>query len=127
MAALAALGALTIATPYLGKELGLRIDVPSKVEVVDHVVPGVIVVVLSALWLVVLSGRARATGSLLLLAAAGVFFLASLWLTLTHVPTLIEAVGGDVPWGPALFHSAAGPPMLGLSLWLLVPQLREPQ
>ena len=126
VAATAALGAWSIATPYLGNALGLRIDVPSSVEVVDHVVPGVVVLAVSAVWILALARGRSTAGSFPGMVGAGLFFLGALWITLTHVPTLIEAAAGDLSWGPALFHSAAGPLMLGLSLWVLVPQLRGP-
>ena len=121
-AALALLGAFAAATPYLASAWGLEVDVPSRVEVVDHVVPGAVIVASGAALLLV-RGRA-AQGGFVAMAAAGLAFLAGFWITSTHVPLLFEAADAVVGWDAALFHMAAGPLSLLVALWLLVPQLR---
>ena len=125
-AALGLFGVFAIATPYLASAWGLEVDVASSVEIVDHVVPGA-VIVLSVAVLLLVDGGTAAAGSLLAMAAAGLSFLAGIWITSTHVPLLFEAGEGAVGWDAALFHTAAGPLSLLLALWLLVPPLRAPQ
>lgn len=121
---LAVLGAWAVVVPYLASGLGLRVEVPARVEFVDHVVPGLLVVALSAASLALLKARPGMRGSLLFLSASGLCFLAALWIVSTHVPLLIQAGRGLIGWGPALLHNSAGLPLALLCLWLLVPQLR---
>lgn len=125
---LVALGALSILPPYIGPSLGLELDVADDVEIVDHVITGSVVVACGALAAGLAVRRAAtqrlgATGLTLALALPGLCFLAGLWQVATHVP--LVAAGGDpgVPWGAVLLHSAAGPFILALALWLT---LRDP-
>ncbi len=122
---LAALGAWAIAVPYLGPELGLRLDVASRLEFVDHVVPGTVVVVSGAL-LTALWARGGDASSWLALAAAGASFLAGVWVVSTHVPLIADATRGAAEWGPTLLHNSAGFPVVLMALWLLFEALRDP-
>jgi len=70
---LALLGALSIVPPYLGPAIGLELDVPANVEVVDHVVPGVAIVLGAAM--AALLARRGEEGSLLSMALTGWCFL----------------------------------------------------
>ena len=79
--------------------LGLGVDVPAVVEVVDHVVPGVAVLAVA--------GYALRAGRLPLEATL-VGLLAGLWMTVTHLPLLAHARHGLVAWPSALFHSLPG-------------------
>lgn len=102
-ALLAALAALGTAAPYLAVPLGLEVNVPAGVEVVDHVVPGAV--------LLAVAGSAIAARTLPL-AAALTAVLASFWMAATHVPLLAD---GDEPLGAALWHSLPGFGLLALS------------
>lgn len=117
--ALALLGGWSIAVPYVDGALGLRVDVVQKVEVVDHVVPGAIVVAALA----AMALRRPARGSVWVLAPC-VAFLAGFWMTSTHVPLVLQAADGEAPWGGALFHTSPGPAVAVLSLWLLTVGIR---
>lgn len=131
VAVIGALGAWAIVIPYLGPLLGLRLElrgvpgsgVPASVEFVDHVVPGLVVVVLSGISVILLATRRAAPSGPFALAATSLCFLAGFWVTSTHVPLLLEAGQGLVAWGPALFHNSAGLPIAALSLILLLSQL----
>lgn len=112
--ALASLAAWAIAVPWLARALGVELDVPARLEVVDHVVPGVVVLASAALL-----GRAGA-GDLLGLGAIGVACLAGLWITVAHLTLVPEALDGVSPWGAALLHLSAGPPIAVLALWMLL-------
>ena len=125
-AAAGVLGAWGMAVPYLGPVLGLELDVPARVEFVDHVVPG-LVVVLSALGLLMRSGSPTAPGGIAPLIAAGLCFLGGFWMTSTHVPLIFEAGDELAPWGSVLLHATVGPAVLVVALWLLIPQLRTPE
>ena len=122
---LAALGAWGTAVPYLGPELGLRLDVASDVEFVDHVVPGPIVL-LSGVSLAALWARGGDASDWVSLAAAGASFLAGVWMVSTHVPLIADATRGAAGWGPTLLHNSPGLPIVLLSLWLLFVALRAP-
>jgi hypothetical protein len=118
-------GAWSIAVPYVGPVLGLDLDVTDKVEVVDHVVPGMLVVAcaIALLWL----ARRGGSGSLLSMGLACAIALAGMWITATHVPLLLDAGRGVVPWGTALFHTASGPVILALALARVLRELRLPE
>lgn len=104
--------------PYIGPPLGLGLNVSSDLEVVDHVVPGAAVVLcgmLSAL-LARRAGGAQLKASAL--ALTGLCFLGGLWQAATHAPLVLEGGTPEAPWGTVLLHSAAGPVIAALALWL---------
>jgi len=94
------------------------LDVPAKVEVVDHVVPGVMVAVCGVL--VALLARRDEEGAYgaPALALTGLCFLAGLWQTATHFPLVLDGGEPGSPWAAVLLHSTAGPVMVVLALWL---------
>jgi cation transport ATPase len=99
------LGLWAALTPYAAAATGYGVTVDPTLEIIDHVVPGGVIVAVNAalLW------RARRPGvGDLALYAAGVTLLAGLWITVTHVPLLAQARSGGVGWGAAVFHSHAG-------------------
>lgn len=98
------------AAPWIAKALGLPLPVPTSLEVVDHVVPGIIVVAASA---AVLSGRLALFPTLIATLAAA---LAGLWMTATHVPLLWQARLMLVDWPTALIHSVPGLVTLALTI-----------
>ena len=125
-AAAGVLGAWGMAVPYLGPVLGLELDVPARVEFVDHVVPG-LVVVLSALGLLMRSGPPTARGGITPLIAAGLCYLDGFWMTRTHVPLSFE--GGDrlAPWGSGLLLAIVGAAVMVVTHSLVIPQLPTPE
>lgn len=105
-----ALGAWSIAVPYVGNAIGFDINVAAKLEVVDHVIPGVIAAITAMYAYRKL--RAGATAETFpYLIAVGVSLLAGLWITATHIPLLVEASRKTVEWAPALWHSLPGMPI----------------
>lgn len=112
----------SIAVPWLGKALDLSVDVSTRLEVADHVVPG-IVAVLAGTWALRISDRPTATPFLV---AAGIIFLAGLWMTSTHVPLVIQATRDQVGWAAALWHSTGGPMVmiLGIVMFFGTPPAR---
>ncbi|HVL97624.1 MAG TPA: hypothetical protein VM266_17350 [Solirubrobacteraceae bacterium] len=103
--------AWAIAVPYLA-----RLDVDPTVEVVDHVVPGVILLAAAGAVL----GAGWRPGSAPWLAAAAVALLAGLWITATHVPLLPEILDGTAPALTGLLHLSAGPPVAATGLWMVL-------
>lgn len=85
--------------PYAGPPLGLVVQARPVVEVVDHVVPGMVLLAVGAFALAV----AR-----LPLEAALAAVLAGLWMTATHVPLLVQVGSGAVSLASALWHSVPG-------------------
>lgn len=124
-AVLAVLGAWSIVVPYIGPRLGLDLDVSHKVEIVDHVLAGIVIVACAVVMLSLL--RRGRSGSLLTMGLACVIALAGMWITVTHVPLLLDAGRGLVPWGTACFHTASGPLILALALVLVARELRAPE
>lgn len=124
--ALAVAALWAMAVPYLAAAVGLRLDVPRSVEVVDHVVPGVVTLGAAAM-LAARSrrGRPAALGDVAWSVAAGATTLAGFWIVATHVPLLAEALDGVTPWGGALLHLSAGLPVLGAGGLMLLAPLRS--
>lgn len=112
--ALIALAAWAMTVPWIADALGQGLDVPDRLEIVDHVVPGV--VVLGACGVLLLSDAA----SLTRLAAGGVACLAGVWITAAHAVLVTEAIDGVSPWGAALLHLSAGPPITIVAAWMLL-------
>ena len=83
-------------------ELGPRGD---QLEFVDHVVPGVAVIVISALaWLL---ARRFDVAGVLFPAGLGIV-LAGFWMTATHLPLVLQATRDQAPWGATIYHSTPG-------------------
>jgi hypothetical protein len=112
--AVGVLGAYSIVVPFLGDAIGLDINVAAKLEVVDHVIPGV-VAALSAAFAYGKLRSGTAGASLAYLAAVGAAILAGLWITTTHIPLLLQAGRDSVGWAPALWHSIPGIPVFILA------------
>lgn len=122
---LAAIGAWTIAVPFLATALGLDVNVEAIVEVVDHVVPGAIVLA-AALHLRRLARRRRLAGEPTSLLASGVAFLAGFWVLATHVPLWGDAAGSAVSWEAAIWHSLSALPIVGLAIWFVLRSIPDP-
>jgi hypothetical protein len=118
-AALVAIAAWTITVPYLGRAIGLVVPVAARVEFVDHVIPGAIVVV-AGLYLHRLARRRALADERLALPAAGVSFLAGFWVLVTHLPLLGDAADAQVGWDAAIWHSITGLPLAGVALWCVL-------
>lgn len=115
---LAAVAAWSIVPPYLGPLVGLELDVPSSIEIVDHVVPGLCAV--AAALIALADARHGLTDTVRALAALGVCALAGLFQTVTHFTLVLHAGEPQAPVGAVVLHASPGPVLLGLSLWLLL-------
>jgi hypothetical protein len=122
--ALCALGAWTIAVPYLGLALGIHVDVARRVEIVDHVIPGVVLTGIG----VFLAARADidAAKESPAIFAGCVAFLAGFWVLATHISLIGDAVSGKVSWGAALWHAISAPLIVLLALWIIQRPRIEP-
>ena len=122
------LGAWSILPPYIGPPLGLELNVAANVEVVDHVITGLVVVLCGALSALLArrggGAQVGAPGLALTLALTGLCFLAGLWQVATHVPLVLEGGDPGAPWGAVLLHSTVGPVIAAIALWLT---LRNPE
>ncbi len=114
--ALAGLAVWATTVPWLAEAVGLELDVSPRLEIVDHVIPGVVMLAAAAL----LAARGGPRGSLVWLGVAAIAFLTGFWITATHVPLIPDALDGAAPWGAALVHLSTGPPIMLLGLWLLL-------
>lgn len=111
------LGAWAVVAPYLGPIFGLVVITRPIVEVVDHVLPGL--VVLGVALLTVLTGR-------LPLPAALLAVLASLWMAGTHIPLLLQVPSGGAQLSSALWHAAPGIVLFALMMAATVLLWSEP-
>jgi len=118
---LAILGGLSITPPYLGGAVGLELEgISSTVEIVDHVVPGLLVFATAGVSsLLVRAGRIR-QNSLVLAIALALCLLAGVWETTSHIPLALEGGRPESPWGAVILHSLLSPLIAGVSLWLLL-------
>ena len=114
-----------ILVPYLGPAWELTARVPTRVEVVDHVVPGALAAIAAAVGLARRGRAGRASPDMVVLAASTLAVLAGFWATVTHVPVLPVAAAGEISWPAALLHVSAGPPLLAASLVLLLRETRQ--
>jgi hypothetical protein len=122
---LAAIGAWTAVVPYLGRALGLTVDVPARVEFVDHVVPG-IVVLAASLYLSAIARRGPLARERFALLGAGACLLAGFWVLATHVPLLGDAASSAVSWEAAIWHSIAALPIVILAVWCVLRSIPDP-
>lgn len=88
-----------LVAPYVSRGVGLPVPVDPKVEIVDHVIPGL--VVLAVTGAVFLMRRLSLVGTLLAT-------LAGFWITATHLPLLLQAGRGEASRPAALIHSTGG-------------------
>lgn len=123
LTALVIVSAWSILPPYLGPPLGLELDVSSSVEVVDHVLPGLVAVAASGMALAL--ARDGDTDSFAALGALGACALAGLWETASHATLLLDAGDPERPWDAVLFHAWPGPVILILSVFLLIAPRRS--
>lgn len=121
LAILATLGALSVTPPYLGPAIGLELgEIDSTVEIVDHVLPGLIIFLGAGASLLLLRAGRVHKDSMLLATAVAICLLAGVWETSSHVPLVLDGGRPESPWGAVILHSALGPVMAGLSLWLVL-------
>ena len=113
LTALAVVSAWSVVPPFLAD-----LDVALSVEVVDHLVPGV--VALAASLVALTAARRGVPESLPALVAIGVCTVAALWETGTHFSLMLDAGESGRPVGAVLLHASPGVVMLALSLWLLL-------
>jgi hypothetical protein len=102
-------GAWALLPPYTGPAL----NTAAQVEFADHVVPGVVVVVISAIALAV---ARRADADRFMFAAGLGIVLAGFWMTATHLPLVLQATREQAPWGATVYHSLPGVAVLMLGV-----------
>lgn len=98
--------------PYSGPGLNTE----TRVEVADHVIPSLVLIVASMTVLV--SSRRRAITGALSLGSGFLVALAGLWMVATHLPLLAQAANGTnaVTWSAAIYHFAPSLAVLVLGL-----------
>jgi hypothetical protein len=98
---------------------GPKLNVAASTEVVDHIIPAIIVVLASIVG--IMAGR-RAQGPGALRLIGGMFvLLAGLWMMATHLPLVAEATRDEAPWPATIYHTSAALAVFGLGLlWATV-------
>lgn len=96
------LGIWSVLPPYVGPAL----NVARRVEIADHVVPGVVVILVST-WMLLRARRGTAGGTAMLVAGLAVL-LAGVWMIATHAPLILQAMRDEAPVGSVVYHSLPG-------------------
>lgn len=111
-------GSVRLALPYAGLAVGLwaaiapyallgpDLNAAAKNEFVDHVVPGALMIVLSAAMLV--RAKRQAQGGSFPLVAGFAVLLAGLWMTATHLPLVKDARNDVVGTDVTIWHTLPG-------------------
>jgi hypothetical protein len=120
-AALAGLAVWATVSPWLGEAVGLGLDVATRLEIADHVIPGLVALAAAAL----LATRGAKPGSVIWLGRRCDRLPDGPLDHLDHVPLIPDALDGVAPWAPALLHLSGGPPITVLGLWMLVRSQRS--
>ena len=90
------------------------LNTADRVEFADHVLPGLLVVAVSA---AVLVRQRRAGGARLVpFFAGGAVLLAGFWMVVTHIPLVAQAFNDEAPWAGTVHHTAAALAVFGLGL-----------
>lgn len=98
------IGLWAIIPPYL--VLFGKLAVESRIEFVDHAIPGIIVMAVAALSLI--EARAAKPRPMLLFASGGAIMLAGFWMVATHVGLVSELRAGRAPGGTVAWHGLPG-------------------
>lgn len=101
---------------------GPAINTSATAEVVDHIVPAILVV-LCSLAAIAVSRRPQGPGAVRFIAGMGVL-LAGLWMIATHFPLVTQTMRGGpeaASWAATIYHSASALAVFGLGLlWATV-------
>ena len=93
------------------------LDTENLVEIVDHVIPGLVVFAVSLG--AILAQRQPGRGGNFLFFGGLTLVLAGLWMVATHLPLLAQATRGEAPWAGTLYHSASALSVFAFSLiWM---------
>jgi tetratricopeptide (TPR) repeat protein len=115
--ALAVLGIWAVLIPWLGPAFGYAPESVLRLELADHVVPGLLVIGLSLLCLPrVVSGVLAEWRGLPIVCAADI--AAGMWMVAAHAPLLVQAAQRQRSWNLALFHSSAAFGVLAMAAYL---------
>lgn len=97
----------------LPKYSGPGLNTEEITETVDHILPGLVVLLASGAALLSL----RKTGPSATRFFCGMaILLAGFFMVATHVPLVMEAMRGDAPWAATVYHSSAAAAVFGLGL-----------
>ncbi len=105
-----------VTAPYADGLVGLQVNVRAAVEVVDHVIPG-LVAGAAAMALLLRPSLALGAGLVAMMAGA--------WMTATHVPLAAGALRGVGSMGAAAWHLAPGAAVLVLALAVVVSSIER--
>lgn len=112
----------------LPKFVSPPLNTQDSVEVADHLIPGVVILLVSV-W-ALLATRSKPGGaapgpgpsgpergpSAAPFFAGLVVLLAGLWMLATHIPLVAQAFRGDAPWAGTIYHTSAALATFGLGL-----------
>ncbi|MDQ4071169.1 MAG: hypothetical protein M3203_17120 [Actinomycetota bacterium] len=93
---------------------GPQLNVEPAKEVVDHIVPAVVVLLASIVGIYA-SRRPQGPGALRFMAGMAVL-LAGLWMMATHLPLVAQALRDEAPWPATIYHNSSALAVFGLGL-----------
>ena len=96
---------------------GPAINTSATTEVVDHIIPAILVVLCSLVGIAA-SRRPQGPGALRFIAGLGVL-LAGLWMLATHFPLVTQTMRGGpeaASWAATIYHTSSALAVFGLGL-----------
>lgn len=101
---------------------GPALNTDATTEIVDHIFPGILVLLVAVVALV--SGRSgtRTGGrtTMVPFLCGTAVLLAGFWMIATHVPLIAEALTDKAPWDATIYHSSSALATFGLGLMWVV-------
>ncbi|MFN2608047.1 MAG: hypothetical protein ABR511_09145 [Acidimicrobiales bacterium] len=96
------------------------LNTKNSVEIADHVMPGLVVLIVCGAALLVQQRGGPRNGAFQFVAGL-VLVLTGLWMVATHVPLVAQATRGEAPWPGTIYHTTAAVAVLGFALlWTAV-------
>ena len=100
----------------LPKYSGPFLNTEDLTETVDHILPGILVLIVSVVALLASRKASPDRPTALPFFCGMAVLLAGFFMLATHVPLILEATRGEAPWDATVYHSSSAAAVFGLGL-----------